>query len=48
VVFAADKKYKVVARNKGLPDTGDGQLVAANGVLYLAGKTRLYALAQDK
>ena len=48
VVFAASKKYKVIARNKDLPDLGHGTVVAANGVLYTAGNARLYAIAQDK
>jgi outer membrane protein assembly factor BamB len=48
VVFAANKKFKIVARNKGLSDLGHGTLVAADGVLYVAGNVRLYAIAQDK
>jgi outer membrane protein assembly factor BamB len=48
VVFAASKKYKVIARNKDLPDLGQGTVVAANGVLYVAGNVRLYAIAQDQ
>jgi len=48
VVFAASKNYKVLARNKGLPDLGQGAVIAADGVLYLAGNARLYAIAQSK
>jgi outer membrane protein assembly factor BamB len=47
-VFAAGRAAKVVARNKGFPDMGHGTGVAANGVLYLAGNTRLYAIQKGR
>jgi len=54
-VFAAGKNLKVLAENNTLPGLYHGSVVAANGVLYMAGgeadssgPTRLYAIALVK
>ena len=43
VVLQAGKEKKVLATN-ALPGLGHGTPTAANGVLYVTGDTRLYAM----
>ncbi|HYF00098.1 MAG TPA: PQQ-binding-like beta-propeller repeat protein [Planctomycetota bacterium] len=43
VVLAAGREKKVLAKNS-MPDLANGSIVAANGGLYFAGNTKLYAL----
>jgi outer membrane protein assembly factor BamB len=47
LVFQAGREKKLLAKNGGLPGLENGSVVAANGVLYIAGK-KLYALAEIK
>ncbi|MBL9199103.1 MAG: PQQ-binding-like beta-propeller repeat protein [Opitutaceae bacterium] len=44
LVFAAAREKKLIAALT-IPDGGHGTLVAANGVLYLTGQKRLYAIS---
>ena len=44
-VFEAAREKKLLAKNSSLPDVAHGTPVAANGVLYLTGQTKLFAIA---
>ena len=44
-IFEAGRGKKVMAKNETLPDMGHGTPIAANGVLYLTGQRKLYAIA---
>ena len=44
-IFAAGRAKKLIAKNESLPDMAHGTPVAANGVLYLTGQKKLYAIA---
>lgn len=48
VVLKAGRELKVLAKNSGLPGLEQGTVVAANRVLYIAGKSKLYAVAEPK
>ncbi len=45
VIFQAGREKKLLKKNDGLADMAHGTPVAANGVLYLTGQKRLYAIA---
>jgi outer membrane protein assembly factor BamB len=47
-IFAVGREKKLLATVEPLPDSGHGTPVAANGVLYLTGQKRLYAIAAGK
>jgi outer membrane protein assembly factor BamB len=47
VIFEAGKKHKVI-RQLDMEETFHGTPVVANGVLYLATKSKLYAIAEKK
>ncbi|MDO8540299.1 MAG: PQQ-binding-like beta-propeller repeat protein [Opitutaceae bacterium] len=47
-VFEAGREEKLLAKNEGLSDVGHGTPVAANGVLYITGQRKLYAIAAEK
>ena len=47
-IFAVGREKKLIAKNSSLPDMAHGTPVAANGVLYLTGQTKLYAIADKK
>ncbi|HUR57626.1 MAG TPA: PQQ-binding-like beta-propeller repeat protein [Opitutaceae bacterium] len=44
-IFALGREKKVLVKNESLPDMAHGTPVAANGVLYLTGQKKLYAIA---
>jgi outer membrane protein assembly factor BamB len=44
-VFATGREKKLLAKNGSLEDMGHGTPVAANGVLYITGQRKLYAIA---
>lgn len=44
-VFATGREKKLLTKNGSLPDMAHGTPIAANGVLYLTGQKKLYALA---
>ena len=46
-IFLAGRKKQIVAQINALSDLAHGTPVAANGVLYLAGQSRLYAIATE-
>jgi len=48
VIFAAGREKKIVAKVSGLPDVAHGTVVAANGVLYVTGQRRLFAIGAGK
>src|SRR5262249_970266 len=48
LVFQAGREKKLLAKNPGLPSVENGSVVAANGVLYIAGNRKLYAIAERK
>jgi outer membrane protein assembly factor BamB len=48
MIFAAGREKKLLATVESLPDFGHGTPVVANGVLYLTGQKRLYAIAAEK
>ena len=45
VIFQAGREKKLLKKNDGLADMAHGTPVAANGVLYITGQKRLYAIA---
>jgi outer membrane protein assembly factor BamB len=47
-VFQAAREKKLLARNDTLPEVAHGTPVAANGVLYITGQNKLYAIAAGK
>jgi outer membrane protein assembly factor BamB len=47
-VFQTGREKKLLAKNASLPEVAHGTPVAANGVLYITGQTKLYAIAIDK
>ena len=47
-VFQTGREKKLLAKNESLPDIGHGTPVAANGVLYITGQKKLYAIATPK
>lgn len=47
-ILQAGREKKVLAKNESLPDMGHGTPVAANGVLYLTGQKKLYAIAATR
>jgi len=47
-IFQEGREKKLLAKNSTLEDTGHGTPVAANGVLYLTGQKKLYAIAVQK
>jgi hypothetical protein len=42
----AGREKKAWRRTAGLPGVDNGSFAAANGVLYVAGRTHLYAFAE--
>jgi len=48
IVMQAGREKKALAKNGGMPGVDNGSFTAANGVLYVAGRTHLYAFAQSK
>jgi outer membrane protein assembly factor BamB len=48
IVMQAGREKKVLAKNDGLPGVDNGSFAAASGVLYIAGRTHLYAIAESK
>ena len=48
LVFQTGREKKLLAKNAGLPGVENGSVVAANGVLFLAGSKKLYAIAESK
>jgi outer membrane protein assembly factor BamB len=48
IVLKTGREKKLLAKNSGLPSVDNGSVVAANGVLYLAGNKTLYAVAESK
>jgi outer membrane protein assembly factor BamB len=48
LVFQTGRGKKLLAKNAGLPGVENGSVVAANGVLYIAGRNKLYAVAEIK
>ena len=44
-IFEAGREKKLLAKIGTLPDVAHGTPVAANGVLYITGQTKLYAIA---
>ncbi|MBL9190639.1 MAG: PQQ-binding-like beta-propeller repeat protein [Opitutaceae bacterium] len=48
LVLAAAREKKILATNMTMNDGGHGTPIAANGVLYLTGQKRLYAIAVGK
>jgi hypothetical protein len=44
-IFQAARQKKLLAKVGTLPDMAHGSPVAANGVLYLTGQTKLFAVA---
>ena len=47
-VFATGREKKLLAKNDRLTDVGHGTPVAANGVLYITGQRKLWAIAAGK
>ena len=47
-VFKPGREDKLLAKSDKLPDIDNGTVVAANGVLYIAGKNKLYAIEAKK
>ncbi|HLF94204.1 MAG TPA: pyrrolo-quinoline quinone, partial [Planctomycetota bacterium] len=47
-IFEEGREMKKPVKVDGLPDLENGSVVAANGVLYIAGKGTLYAVASGK
>lgn len=48
VVFQTGREKKILAQNADFKDLDTGSVVAANGVLYFTGKSKLYAVAAGK
>ncbi len=48
LVFQLGREKKLLAKNPGGSGTASGSVVAANGVLYIAGNRKLYAIAESK
>lgn len=44
-IFEAGREKKLLAKNESLPDMAHGTPVVANGVLYITGQKKLYAIA---
>jgi outer membrane protein assembly factor BamB len=47
-VFQTGREKKLLAKNSKLPDMGHGTPVAANGVLYITGQRKLFAIKAGK
>ena len=47
-IYAAARERKLIASNSTIPEMAHGTPVVANGVLYLTGQKRLYAVAAGK
>lgn len=47
-VFQTGREKKLLAKNSKLPDMGHGTPVAANGVLYITGQRKLFAIKAAK
>ena len=45
-IFAAGREKKLLAKNETLPEVGHGTPVFANGVLYITGQKKLYAITR--
>lgn len=43
-IFETGREKKLLAKNDGLPDVAHGTPVAANGVLYITGQKKLFAI----
>lgn len=48
LVFQAGREKKLLSKNGGIPGLWNGSAVAASGVLYIAGRAKLYAFALGK
>jgi hypothetical protein len=44
-IFQAGREKKLIAKVGSLPDLAHGTPVAANGVLYITGQKKLFAIA---
>jgi outer membrane protein assembly factor BamB len=47
-IFEASREKKLLAKNETLPEVGHGTPVFANGVLYITGQRKLYAIAATR
>jgi outer membrane protein assembly factor BamB len=47
-IFQASREKKLLTKNSTLPEMGHGTPVVANGVLYLTGQKKLFAVALQK
>lgn len=47
-IFQAGREKKLIAKNETIPGLSHGSVVASGGVLYIAGTTKLYAIAETK
>jgi outer membrane protein assembly factor BamB len=48
VTFKAGREAKLISRNDKLPGLSQGNVVPSNGVLYIAGSSKLWAVADTK